>query len=112
MERMESLNRIELRGTVGSSLTSDINGSRMCRFSVATNYAHRGRDNEPIIETTWHRVIAWEKDGRLVEPQKGDSVEVTGRLRANRYTGADGFEYTSYEVIASEVKVLEGVNVW
>lgn len=107
MERMESLNKIELRGTVGTSMTSDINGTRMCRFSVATNYAYRGHNNEPVIETTWHQVVSWEKDGELTEPKSGDIVEVTGRLRANRYTGADGFDHTSYEVIASKVEVLQ-----
>lgn len=109
---MESLNRIELRGRVGSSQTTTVGETRVCRFSVATNYVYRGRNNEPIIETTWHRVVLWEKDGKLTEPAKYDNVEVTGRLRAQRYTDAYGNEQCSYEVVASEVKVLEGVNVW
>lgn len=104
---MESLNRIELRGRVGNSQTTTVGETRVCRFSVATNYAYRGRGNEPVLETTWHQVVSWEKDGQLTEPKSGDIVEVTGRLRANRYTGADGFDHTSYEVIASEVKVLQ-----
>ena len=103
---MENLNRIELRGVVGAVNVAKVCSARVCRFSVATNYAYRDRNNGPVIETTWHQVVEWEKDGNFVEPKKGDNVEVNGRVRTQKYTDSEGNEHTAYEVIANGVKVL------
>lgn len=100
---MESLNRIELRGVAGRVDITEVGGSKLVRFSVATNHAYRGRDNEPIIETTWHNVSAWDKG---LELKKGDAVEVSGRVRMQRYTDANGVEQCHYDVVANDVRVL------
>ncbi len=78
-------------------------------MSVATNYAYRDKDGNAVIETTWHNVVAWE--GKeiigLESIEKGSKVEVLGRLRSQRYTGEDGVERTTYEVLARSLKVLD-----
>jgi single-strand DNA-binding protein len=105
---MEQLNRIELRGTVGAVRNFDVGSKRLCRFSVATNYAYNSTNGMPVVETTWHQVVAWEGKGIETEGlKKGGGVEVTGRLRQMSYTAADGSQRTSYEVIASKVKPIE-----
>ena len=38
--------------------------------------------------------------------KKGDSVHVLGRLRIQRYTGADGMEREVIEIIASSVELV------
>ena len=52
---MEQLNRVELRGTVGSVYIKDFGTTRCVNFSVATNYCFKDREGCPVIETTWHR---------------------------------------------------------
>ena len=52
--------RVELRGTVGSIYIKEFGNTRCVNFSVATNHCFKDRDGCPVIETTWHRVIAWE----------------------------------------------------
>ena len=37
---------------------------------------------------------------------RGTPVNVTGRLRVNRYTSADGVEKQFYEVLANKVRLL------
>ena len=50
---MEQLNRIEIRGNVGAVRLQVVGNSRVAKISVATNYVYKGRDGEPVIETTW-----------------------------------------------------------
>ena len=106
---MEQLNRIEIRGNVGAVRLQVVGNSRVARISVATNYVYKGRDGEPVIETTWHYVSAWEGKNipDLTTIHKGDKVYVVGRLRSQRYTAADGTERTTYDVLASKLQIIE-----
>ena len=49
---MEQLNRIEIRGNVGAVRLQVVGNSRVAKISVATNYVYKGRDGDPVIETT------------------------------------------------------------
>ena len=49
---MEQLNRVELRGTVGSVYIKVFGTTRCVNFSVATNYCFKDREGCPVIETT------------------------------------------------------------
>ena len=106
---MEQMNRIELRGNVGSVKIQTNNEKKMARFTLATNKAYKDRNGEPVIETTWHSVIAFE--GRNVQNldqlDKGSKVYVCGRLRIQKYTGMDGIERNSCDVLASKVNLIE-----
>lgn len=106
---MEQLNRIEIRGNVGAVRLQVVGNSRVAKISVATNYVYKGRDGEPVIETTWHYISAWEGKNMpdLTTIHKGDKISVTGRLRSQRYTAADGTERTAYDVLASKVALIE-----
>ena len=110
---MEQLNKIELRGNVGSVRQSRINGRLVVNFSVATNYVYKGKDGDPVIETTWHNISAWE--GRnmvgLERIGKGSRVQVLGRLRSQKYTDPDGQEHSTYDVAASKVSLIEGDDI-
>ena len=57
---MEQLNRVELRGVVGSVRLQKIGNTQVANFTVATSLAYKDRSGSPIIETTWHNVTAWE----------------------------------------------------
>ena len=49
---MEQLNSVTLRGIIGSVRVQDIQDRKVANFTVATNFAFKGRDGEAIIETT------------------------------------------------------------
>lgn len=106
---MEQLNRIEIRGVVGTVKTQIINGSKMSKFSVATSRAYKDREGVAQIDTTWHNVLAWESDKitDLDKVKTGSKVHAVGRLQTQKYVGADGIEKTYYEVVASKVDVIE-----
>lgn len=107
---MEYINRIELQGLVGSIRSNIVNGCKVANFSLATEAIYRTSDGFPVVEVTWHNVVAWEesaKDCDLSEIGKGSKVRVLGRLRTSKYTGANGEEKIYYEVIASEVSIVK-----
>lgn len=109
---MEQLNRIEIRGNVGNVNILKVGDAMVAHFSVATNFAYKGRNGEPNIETTWHNVTAWEGNKGIPSLDiiaKGFPVYVVGRLRSQKYTANDGTEKTSMEVIASSVEAVDEV---
>lgn len=107
---MEFMNRIQLRGVVGrADVNSFPNDSRVCNFSVVTEYGGVDKEGNSVSEPTWFNVSIWSRDGaqlNLYDIQKGLWVEVTGRLRLRRYITQSGEERVSPDVIARTVKIL------
>lgn len=110
---MEQLNRIELRGTVGSIKIQKISDANVANFTLATNLAYRDKDGCAIIETTWHNVTAWESKEihDLDKIEKGSKVHLVGRIRNQRFTGTDGVDRTMYEVVARTVDLIDDQEV-
>ena len=107
---MEQLNKIEIRGNVGNVNILKVGNTRVAHFSVATNLAYKDRNGEPVIETTWHYVTAWEGN-KGIPPfdiiEKGFPIYVSGRLRTQKYIAGDGSEKTSYDIIANTIEAVE-----
>lgn len=104
---MEMLNKVQLKGFVGAVRKTPINGHTAVRFSVATDYTFIGRDGTPVVETTWHNCVAWSDTISDAERlNKADNVDLTGRIRMQRYTDANGNDKTAYEVVVSYLKIL------
>ena len=105
---MDYINRIELQGRVGTVRTNTVNGSMVANFSLATELLYKNRDGSGVSETTWHNIAAWNsKDmpdlSRIVV---GASLNIIGRMRATKYTAADGTDKHFYEVIASKIRII------
>ena len=105
---MEFLNRIELRGIVGTTSLNRVGNSEVCRFSIVTEYSYKDRDNNPVVDTTWFNVTAW--DGQNMpdfrQIGKGSIVQVNGRVRTFKYTMADGAERSGWEILARRITIL------
>lgn len=107
--KMEQINKIEIVGLVGNIRHNVVSGSTVANFSVATNYAYKGRDGSPYLETVWFAVCAWEGKNMpdLTLIRKGSAVHVTGRVRFRTYTTSEGTEKQEIEVKAQSVKLLD-----
>ena len=105
---MEHINKVEIRGNVGTVRINEHNGKKVVNFSVVTDFLYKSREGIPLSETTWHNVVAWSgKD--IVDLElitKGAQVHVCGRIRANKYTSADGVEKFFYEIMASRLQIV------
>jgi single-strand DNA-binding protein len=107
---MRSLNRVQLIG----NLTRDPEMGKtetkisVCNFSVATDRSWTTESGEKKEETEFHRVIAWQKLADICVEllSKGSKVYVDGRLSTRKFTGKDGIERITTEVIANDVIIL------
>lgn len=105
---MEHINKIELRGNVGSVRINEHNGKKVANFSVVTELLYKSREGAPALETTWHNIVAWSgKDiCNLDLITKGTPVHLTGRVRTNRYTTSEGIEKTFDEILANRLQIV------
>ncbi len=108
MEHSQTINRVELQGHVGSVRKLAYGEGVVLLFSVATSRVYRDREANPVIETTWHSCTARDGDGicPLDGITKGAAVRLTGRIRNTRYTGQDGAERVSTEIVAEKLEVV------
>ncbi len=106
---MEQINKVELRGLVGLVKLQEIGGKKVARFTVATSSAYTDRNGAANIETQWHNVNAWEGKNVtcLSELGKGNKVQVSGRIRYNKFLGSDQQEHYSTEILANRVNIID-----
>lgn len=93
---METINKIELKGTVGAVHRTDISGHGYASFSLKTERVVKPSDGgEAYVETEWHSCEAWDdkdKDNDLTKVVKGEPLHIIGRLRYQSYVNSDGLD--------------------
>ena len=106
MHDLESLNKIEIRGTVGQVRFATVGEKKHANFSVMTEHAYKNREGEACCDVMWWSVSATEgpKNG-IDNLEKGCVAHVLGRVRMRVYDNADGSTRSFPEVVASEVRV-------
>ena len=103
-------NSVQLIGNLGKDvdLREISTGSKVARFTLATNDYYKNNKGEVIKETQWHSIVAWGKTAELMAKvlKKGSNVVLQGKLVHRTYEDKDGnIKYTS------EVKVNEFINM-
>ena len=107
------INKVILVGNLGNDpdVKYSQGGSAITTISVATTEAWKDKQSGQMQERTeWHRVKFF---GRLAEIageylKKGRQVYIEGSLRTDKYTGKDGVERYTTDIIASEMQMLGG----
>ncbi|MBR7069294.1 MAG: single-stranded DNA-binding protein [Oxalobacter sp.] len=108
---MASINKVIIVGNLGRDPESRYspNGEQVTRVSIATTDARKDRQTGERIENTeWHRVVFFGKLAEIAGQylKKGSQVYVEGRLRTSKYTGKDGIERYSTDIIAEQMQML------
>ena len=105
---MEHINRIELKGRVGTVRNNTFNDNNVANFTLVTELLYKNRNGEPMSDTTWFNIVAWEgKDIQNVKKiEKGMAVHVTGRMRSTKFTNTEGVDKQYYEVLASKLTII------
>lgn len=105
---MEQINKIELAGRVGTVRTNKVGEKNVCNFSVATTLLYKGQDGNATEEVTWHNCTLWsnKKYPNFDFMKVGLAVHLVGRNKMSKYTGSDGVERVSMDVIVNEFEVL------
>jgi single-strand DNA-binding protein len=106
-------NSVRLIGNLGAApeIKDFDKGTKMARFSLATNDSYVDKKGEKKEETQWHNIVAWGKAAELISEMadKGTEMAVEGRLH-NRTYEKDGEKKYITEVIVNEFVVFTKKN--
>jgi single-strand DNA-binding protein len=107
----KSLNRVVLMGnlTRDPELKYTPQGTAVCTFGLATNRGWTTATGEIKEDVQYHRIVAWQKLAELCAQllKKGRKVYLEGRIVYRTYTGKDGQERQSTEIIMSDFIVFD-----
>ncbi|MBI5620371.1 single-stranded DNA-binding protein [Candidatus Gottesmanbacteria bacterium] len=106
-----SLNKVQLIGnlTRDPELRYTPSGAAVCTIGLATNRYWTTEAGEKKEEVEFHRVVAWNKLAELCSQllTKGRKIYVEGRLRTAAWTGQDGNQRTTTEVVIEDMILLD-----
>jgi single-strand DNA-binding protein len=106
------INKVILVGNLGNDPETKYTqgGMAVTKVSLATTSVRKDRDGNTQERTEWHRVTFFGKLGEIAGEylRKGSQVYVEGSIRYDKYTGQDGTERYSTDIIADEMQMLGG----
>jgi single-strand DNA-binding protein len=109
----KSVNKVILLGnlTRDPELRYTENKKAVCAFGLATNRNWTTDTGEKREETEFHRIVAWDKLAELCSKylRKGRKVYVEGRLQSRSYTGQDGIEKFSTEIVIDDMVMVDSM---
>ncbi|QYF47500.1 single-stranded DNA-binding protein (plasmid) [Xanthomonas citri] len=106
------INKVILVGNLGNDPDTKYTqaGMAITRISLATTSMRKDRDGNNQERTEWHRVVFFGKLGEIAGEylRKGSQVYVEGELRYDKYTGQDGVEKYTTDIVCDEMQMLGG----
>jgi len=87
-------------------------GSTVANFNVATNRVWKDKDGNSKEETTWLRVVAWNRLAEIVKEyvKKGHRIYVEGRIQTRSWEDQNGQTRYMTEIVANQIQMLESVG--
>ena len=110
---MASVNKVILIGNCGRDpeLRYLPSGQAVANVSIATSTRRKDKNSGEMVEDTqWHRVTFYDRLAEIAGEyvKKGRPIYVEGRLKYGKYTGQDGIEKNTVDIIATELQLLGG----
>ncbi|MCX8008666.1 MAG: single-stranded DNA-binding protein [Patescibacteria group bacterium] len=106
-----SLNKVLLIGnlTRDPELKYTPTGAAVCTIGLATNRSWTTESGEKREEVEYHRLVAWGKLAELCSQllAKGRKIYVEGRIQTRKWTGQDGQERTTVEIVMDDMMILD-----
>ena len=105
-----SVNKVILVGNLGRDpeIRFAQNGNKIANFSIATSETWRDKSSgERKEKTEWHRIVVFSEGLATITEKylkKGSKVYIEGALQTRKWTGNDGVEKYTTEI------VLQGFN--
>ena len=108
------MNKTQLIGNLGAdpvirTTSSGNTVSKVANFTVATSERYRNSAGEIIENTDWHNVVAFGKVAEIIEKylHKGSLVYVEGKGRNRKWTGNDGADHFTHEIVLTDLQLLD-----
>ncbi len=106
------INKVILVGNLGNDPETRYTqgGMAITRISLATTSVRKDKDGNQIEETQWHRVVFFGKLAEIAGEylRKGSQCYVEGSIRYDKYTGQDGVEKYSTDIVGDQMQMLGG----
>jgi single-strand DNA-binding protein len=106
------VNKVILVGNLGNDPDTKYTqgGMAVTRISLATTSVRNDKDGNKQERTEWHRVVFFGKLGEIAGEylRKGSQCYVEGEIRYDKYTGQDGVEKYTTDIVANEMQMLGG----
>ncbi len=107
------VNKVILIGNLGADPDTRYTGggTAVCTLSVATTESWMDKQSGQRQERTeWHRVKVFGKLAEIAQEylRKGRQVYIEGSLRTSKYTGKDGVERYSTDIVARDMQMIGG----
>jgi len=103
-------NKVQLIGNLGQDpeIINLDSGSKLAKFSIATNETYKNNKGEKVTDTQWHNVVAWGKTAEIVENYlvKGKEVAIEGKLINRSYESKEGEKKYVTEIKCNELLML------
>jgi len=108
---MAGVNKVIIIGNLGRDPEIKYTQSNVpvANFSVATTESWKDKSSGEWQEKTeWHRVVAWRFLAERAERylKKGKQVYIEGRIETRKWTGQDGQDHYTTEIIANQLMLL------
>lgn len=99
---------IEGRLTCDPELRYTQNGTAVCKFSLANNYAYY-KDSELQEEVNYIDITTWAKLAEQCNEylKKGRRVLVNGRIRQSKWQDDEGMNHSKLSIIGNQVEFLD-----
>jgi len=106
---MPSFNKVVLIGrlTRDPEMRYTTSGLAVTSFSIAVDRRNKNQQGEK--QTDFFRCTAWRQSAEFVSSyaSKGRLVAVEGRIELNKFTGQDGIEKTSADIVCDHIEILD-----
>ncbi len=107
-----SVNKVILVGRLGRDPETRYTGAGQAvgNFSVATDESYKDRNGEKQKRTEWHKIVVWGKQAEIAQQylKKGSLVFIEGRIQSREWQDKEGQKRTSFEIVASNFRMLGG----
>ena len=104
-----NINKVILVGrlTRDPEVRTTTGGQTVTSISLATNRFWKDKNGQKQDKTEFHNVVLWGKLGEIAGQYltKGQEAYIEGRMETRKYTGKDGLERRSTEVIAENMQL-------
>src|SRR5882724_8090277 len=107
-----SVNKVILVGRLGRDPETRYTGggSAVANFSVATDETYKDKNGERQKRTEWHKIVVWGKQAEIAQQylKKGSLIFIEGRIQSREWQDKEGQKRTSFEIVASNFRMLGG----
>jgi single-strand DNA-binding protein len=107
-----SVNKVILVGRLGRDPETryTAGGQAVANFSVATDETYKDKSGERQKRTEWHKIVVWGKLAEIAQQylKKGSLLFLEGRIQSREWQDKEGQKRTSFEIVASNFRMLGG----